>query len=186
MMDENQLKEEIKLFKENFGGQEGFLKSIRSLLIGLDVSDEEKKRIQTVFADKVLLNIVRRRMIQQPSDDVGLGGMSDLWMQSNDKLHGASVDMITQTIKVGAKLTKYYKQVESLLSNPFGERINFNLDFDHIDESVSYSETACNLIARNLFIRSVDLVMAIISSLVKEKEETPDETVARIKKNSTK
>lgn len=185
-MNEDQLKEEIKLFKENFGGQEGLLKSVRSLLIGLDISEEEKKRIQIVFADKVLLNIVRRRMIQRPSDDVGLGGMSDLWMQSNDKLHGASVDMITQTIKVGAKLNKYYKQAEALLSDPFGEKINFGIDFDHIDDSISYSETACDLIARNLFIRSVDLVMAIINSLAKEKEETVDETVERIKKNSTK
>ena len=184
MMDENQLKEEIKVIKEHL--TEDILLSVRSLLLGHEVSDEQKKVIQAAFSNPQLLTIVRRRIIQRETDNVPLGSMSDLWLQANDRLHGGSVDTITQTIKVGAKLNKLYKQMEAILQNPFQDQINFGIDFEHIDDSINYAETACDLIARNMFVRSVDFVMAIIKNLIGTKEESADEAVERVKKNSTK
>lgn len=185
MMNEQQLKDEIKLFKENLAS-EGLLKSVRSLLIGLEVSDEEKKQIQAVFSNKELLNILRRRATQRATDDAPLGSISDYWMQSTDKLFGTSLDLTVQTIKVGAILNKHYKDMESLLADPFRQPINFGIDFDHIDSGVNLSETACHLVARNLFVRSVDFVLSLIHSLTKQPDETSEETLARIKKDSTK
>jgi hypothetical protein len=185
MMNETQLKEEIKLFKENLGS-EAMLKSVRSLLLGLEISDEQKKQIQAVFSNKTLLDIFRRRVNQRVTDDADLGSISDYWMQSTDKLIGGSGDIAIQTIKIGAKLINHVKKMEELLQDPFQEPINFGVDFEKIDSSVSFSETTCSLVARNLFIRSVDFVLRLILSLVQSPEETPEQTVERLKKDSTK
>jgi len=184
MMDENQLKAEIKVLKEHLTPD--ILLTVRSLLLGQEVSDEQKKVIQAAFSNSELLMMVRRRIIQRETDVVPLGSMSDMWLQANDRLHGGSPDMIAQTIKVGAKLNKLYKQMESILQNPFQEQINFGIDFDRIDESINFAETACNLIARNMFVRSVDFVMSLIKNLIGTPEETTEQAVERVKKNSTK
>lgn len=185
MMNEEQLKQDIKLFKENLS-DEGLLKSIRSLLIGLEVSDEQKKQIQAVFSNKTLIDIIRRRISQRVEDDASLGSISDYWMQSTEKLLGTSPDMMIQTLKVGATLNRHYKAMEALLADPFLKPINFGVDFENVDNGVNPSETACNIVARNLFIRGVDFVLSIVQTLTKHQEETPEQTVDRLKKDSTK
>ncbi len=185
MMNEEQLKSEIKLFKEHLSS-EGLLKSIRSLLIGLEVSEDEKKQIQSVFSNKILIDIIRRRVAQRVTDDAPLGSMSDYWMQSTDKLLGTSGDLILQTLKVGALLNRHYKSMEALLADPFQKPINFGVDWDNTDSVINHSDTACHIIARNLFIRSTDFVLALILNITKEPEETPEQALERVKKNSTK
>lgn len=186
MMDEQQLKEEIKVFKEHFFGQEVLLKSIRSLLIGLEVSDEEKKRIQAVFSNQAVLTMFRHRIYQLDTDDVPLGSLNDLWMGLDAKLQGASTDAIYQAIKVRTRIIKLFQQIESYLRNPFQEKIDLKVNFDVIEHSFNLAETACDIMARNMYIKSVDMVLAVIHSLTKNKEETPEEIVEKIKKDSSK
>lgn len=187
-MDENQLKEEIKLFKEYFSGQEGLLKSIRSLLIGLDVSDADKERIKSIFAKKEVRDIVRRRIYQLDTDDVPLGAMNDLWMGLDSKIQGASPDAVIQAIIVRKNLVDLFTNIDSYLQDPFQPKIDLKITQEAIEvaNADKVMEIACDIIARNMYIKAVDMVLAIIHNLTQNKEETPDEAVKRIKKDSTR
>ena len=186
MMDEATLKEEIALFKEYFSGQEGLLKSIRSLLIGLDVPDEEKKRIQAVFSSKPLLEAFRHRIYQLETDDVPLGQVNDLWMGLDARLQGASIDAITQAIKVRTRVIRLFEKIESYLQDPFQEKLDLRVSLAQLENSFNLSESACDLMARNMYIKSVDMVLAIVQNITQKKEESPEEVLARVRKDSTK
>lgn len=185
-MDEDMLKDEIALFKQHFSDQEGLLKSIRSLLIGQDVSEEEKKRIKAVFSNKDVLNALRHRVYQLETDDVPLGQMNDLWMGLDARLQGASIDAIFQAIKVRTRLARLFEKIELYLIDPFQEKLDLKVNLDVLEHSFNLNETACDIMARNMYIKSVDMVLAIIHSLTQGKDETPEEVLARVRKDSTK
>lgn len=186
MMDEKQLKEEIRILKEQFGGQEDLLKLTRSLLIGLTVSDEDKKRIQTAFSNQAVRTIIRHRIYQLPTDDVPLGSMNDIWMSLDAKIQGASPDAVIQALKVRTKLVALFEKVESYLENPFQETIDLKVDLGRVENTMNFPETACDILARNMYVKSVDMVMAIVFTLTSQKDETEEETIKRIRKDSTK
>jgi hypothetical protein len=186
MMDEQTLKDEIKLFKEHFSGQEGVLKSMRSLLIGLEVSEVEKERIKTVCSNKELRTAIRHRIYQIDTDDVPLGQMNDMWMGLDARLQGASIDAIVQAIKIRTKLIALFGKIESYLEDPFQAKVDLKVDANVLEHTMNFTESACDIMARNMYIKSVDMVLAIVSGIAGEKTETEAQALERIKKDSTK
>lgn len=180
---EPQLERDLKLIKENFAENEPLLKDIRSLLIGKKISDKSKEQIREMFKNDDLVRIVKNQIYQDSEDDIPIGQMNDFWMAA--KLEGVPYESISQTIIFRTKLLKLFRQIPTVLKNP---ELKMEVYEPFADES-SYDwnqRPDCDILARNIYVKSIDTAMFYLKIRAGTKKETPEETMERLKKDSSK
>lgn len=179
-----QQEKDLKLIKENFAENEPLLKDIRSLLISREISDKSREQIREMFKNEDLVRIVKNQIYQDDTDDVPVGQMNDFWMNAN-KIEGMSYEQIQQSVIFRTKVLKLLRQIPIVLKNP---ELKIDIYEPPADEK-SYVWTErpdCDILARNLYIKSVDTAMFYLKLRAGTKKETPEETMERLKKDSMK
>ncbi len=172
---------EIDLIKRTFKGAEYLLKSVRAVFFGADVSAEDRQALKKLFADDEVKEAVRKKMYPLlKTDNVPIGQVADFWMGTESHILGASRDTIHQAVASKEKVLKMLTQSFDNLTNPKGELVSL----EYSAESIELDPLQIGLLARNLYIRSVETGLNFVKLTAEQITETPAQTKARTKKDS--
>src|SRR5260221_468240 len=100
---------EVAILRATFKDNEYLLKLVRSVLLGFDIAEEDKKLIKGTFADESTREALRKKIYPVLSMDVPIGHTADFWMGIEKQVFGASPDLIRQIIESKSLLLRYFK-----------------------------------------------------------------------------
>lgn len=180
-MNEQQEKDAI-LIKNNFADNDELLMNMRSLLLGREIPQKVKDQIAEMFKNEDLVRIVKNTIFQEISDNPPLGQMNDFWMGA-DRIAGATREVVYQTIVSRVRVLKMFKKIPEILRNP---EIKIDLNYEPSEITLMTEDVGCDLLARNLYVRTVDVGMYMLKLVAGKKAETPEEQKKRLEQNSNK
>jgi len=173
----------LNLIKSTFAGNDELLKKIRSLLIGQPTSEEDRNLIREVFKNEDLITIVKNKIFQEITDDIPVGELNDFWMGA-DRIAGQPEEVIQQALIYRMKVLKMFRNVSVILRNPELKVEIFEMPSD--EKSLVWSQRPdCDLLARNLYIKTIDTGLFMLKIIAGEKSETPEEQAKRLFKDSS-
>lgn len=171
---------EIDLIKTTFAENEELLKNLRKLWFGADLSKEVKEDIKNTFSNKDLLEAVRHKVYGLNNFDTPIGQLSDFWVGVEKQIFGASRDTIEQAVQSKILVLGMFEKAFKLLENPDGERVVVDFKPSMVDG------LQIALIARNLYMQAIETSLITILTIAGKKEETLEETLKRLQKDSNK
>lgn len=168
---------ELLLIKEAFAENEDLLKAVRNLFFGVEISPEEKNAIKQTFSNPDVLEAVRHKIYGLNNFNTPIGQLSDFWMGAEQQIFGASRDTIQQAIGVKKQVLLMFTKAFKLLENPDGEKVSTELVEDDL---------GIGLISRNLYMKAIDTGLFTILQIAGKKDETLEDVMKRLEKNSSK
>lgn len=173
---------DIELIKATFAENDYLLIAVRKLFFGAVLTKEEKESIKSSFKDERVIEVLRRKIYPIFNPATPVGQISDPWLGAEEQIFGASRDTIFQAVNSKAvAITMFEKAFESL-SNPDGEQVS--IEFNPV--SLTVDELAVNLIARNLYMKAVETGLLGVKMIAGKKDETIEQTLARLQQDSSK
>lgn len=183
MKDEKRMRvsdEELELLKSAFADDYDFLLVIRNLFFGLDVTQEQAKRVEDTFGgNEKLLQLMRKMFLPEVSGEIPLGQTIDLWLSVEIK--DKDDEEVKSVLESRARLIENLEQTMQLLFEPTLKPVDIRINPKKIKD---YSKV--DVLVRNSFIAHIEQVLMQISILSGKKEETVEQIKERLKKNSTK
>lgn len=177
---------EIETLKKAFADNEGFLVSIRALLLGFPVKKSEADVIESVFKDKDVREAFRNKLYLKLSPTTPIGQGGDYWYGTDTEIVGKDPETIGQIINSKHRVLEMLEQAMALLENPFSKENKISLDFKSTKEDPFQIE----FLARNKYINTVQTALSIVKVVSGMKSETPEQTKKRLldenQKNSNK
>jgi hypothetical protein len=168
---------ELRIIKDTFADNEDLLKSVRKLLFGAEISLQEKENIKNTFSNPEVLEAVRHKIYGLNNFDTPIGQLSDFWMGAESQMFGAPLPQIKQAIEVKTKVLAMFTKGFELLVNPDGEKVSTEIVID---------ELGVGIIARNLYMKAIDMGLFTVLNIAGKKGETIEELYKRLEKNSAK
>lgn len=169
---------ELMLIKTTFAENEDLLKAVRNLFYGVEISDAEKAVIKQTFSNPDVVEAVRHKIYGLNNFNTPIGQLSDFWMGAEQQIFGASRDTIKQSIGVKVQVLDMFTKAFKLLENPDGEKVSTKVDIE--------DELGINIIARNLYMKAIDTGLFTILTIAGKKDETLEDVLKRLEKNSNK
>lgn len=171
---------EIELLRRTFKDNEDLLKKMRALFFGFSLSDEDKKVIKNTFASEELKVLVRKSIFPILNPDVPIGQVADFWLGTEQNVFGQMKDTIYQAVNSKQDVLDMLKIAMKLLDDPDGEKISL----EYKPSMYLEDDLQINLLARNLYIRTIESGLLIIKNIADTKEETPAQKAKRLKADS--
>lgn len=172
---------DIDLIKSAFAENDELLISIRKLFFGVDISEDEKETIKSTFSNPELVDVFRKKVYGVNNFDTPVGQLSDFWLGAETQIFGATRDTVFQVIESKKQVLQMFEKVFNLLNNPDGERVS--VDFT---PSSLVDDLGVNLIARNLYMKAIETSLLSLKALAGAKNESVEETVKRLQRDSSK
>jgi hypothetical protein len=172
------------VFEKYFKDNDDLLRSMRSLMFGLALSDAEKKIIVDTFADKELLTFIYRRFlpsyVTSSDKNTQIGGTSDVWLGVEEMLFGRSPEEIKQTVGYKALSIEMTQKALELLENPDAHKI----DLTYSPALYMDDPLQINLLARNIYLRHIDKQLAFLYVISRVDTMSKAEIEQKLKMNS--
>lgn len=172
---------DIEVIKATFADNEALLVLLRKLFFGKDISEDEKKLIKSTFSNPEVVEVLRRKVYPVQNFDGGLLQFNDFWLDAESQVFGASRDTIYQAIESKKLIKAMLEKAFNLLINPDGEKVV--IDYDPIIEA---DPLGVKMIARNLYIRSIQTALITVHLIAGRKDETPEQATKRLLSDSAK
>lgn len=172
---------EQDLLKSIFKDNEYLLKLMRSVFLGFDLIKEEKVLLTKTFKNEELLDVVRKKFYPSFTKDAPIGQFTDFWLGVETQIFGASRDTINQAVNSKLLVRKLLEQAFELLKNPDLENIILPQE-----TPLNLDELQVNLLARILYMKTVETGLHYIKIIVDTPEKTAEEIKASAKLNSSK
>lgn len=175
---------EVELLRGAFEGNEELLKNIRLLAYGLPLSESDKKTIWNTFSDGLLKRAFRRKIypiFEEDMPDISVNSLADFWYGIENNVNGKDRDTIYQNI-----------ESKEIVKNMFGKMMNILVGLDDKPIDLSYvgspvsDPLGIQLIARNLYIRSINEGINVIKMIVDKSKETSTIIKKKQAQNSSK
>jgi hypothetical protein len=173
---------DIELIKATFAENDFLLISVRKLFFGAVLTEEEKNSIKQAFKDPKVIEVLRRKIYPVFNPTTPVGQISDPWLGVEEQIFGASRDTISQAVNSKAIAISMFEQAFDSLANPDGEQVS--IQFDPL--SINADELAINLIARNLYMKAIETGLLGVKMIAGKKDETIEQTLARLQQDSSK
>ncbi len=170
--------EDASVIRGVFSKNEYLLKTLRNLLLGLELSDSDKELVSVVLKDEKIKKIILQRFFPTISNEMDMGQAYDMWTGLD--LVGKSPLESKQTIEVRQRMIEQTKIALALLDNPNGTK-----------PSIAYStlisdEFGIELTARNRFIGHIVYQCQLLGLIAGTEEPTAKEIKERQEKDSSK
>lgn len=173
---------ENQLIQQVFGDNEGTLKTIRALFLGLQVNEEEQKAIKSLFTDAHLRAMMKRKFLPELDRDTPIGTVQDIWLGIETDIFGQPQNTIFQSIQYKDLSIGYTRMALALLENPNGPQPDISYDAKASDPS----GLGIKLLARNMFIRHVEKQLLAIWIIANHKTADPKDVAERLGKDSSR
>jgi hypothetical protein len=173
--------EEISLIKETFAENDALLQILRKLFYGLELTEGEKKIVKDTFKKDQVVEVLRRKVYGTFNLNTPIGHVSDFWMGVEQQIFGASRDTIYQSIESKKLIKTMFEKGFKLLQNPDGERVK--LDAEPVIEA---DPLGIKMIARNLYLKAIETALFTVKTIAGKKEEKLEDTMKRLKQDSSK
>lgn len=176
------LAKDMELIKKTFKDKDALLLSVRALMFGIDLLDDERANIKSVFADPELRSLIQRRFLPDimGSRELPLGQIQDVWLGAEQMTFGAPAMQIEQATKYKARSMEFTKHALVLLENPNGTAVPYKVS-TYEDDPLQI-----DLMARNMYLRHVDQQLMMLSLIANQAEESPKVEAERRVRNSAK
>lgn len=173
---------EAEVLRTAFKGNEYLLKVMRSLFFSFEVSETDKDLVRSTFKNAELRYAVRKKLYPELSNDMPIGQVADFWMGTETQVFGAQRDTIYQSIHAKKEVLKMFRKAMYLLENPDGEKISLDYDPDR----VALDDLQINLIARNIYLKSVENALYFIKMTAEQEVLSSKQIAEKNKKDSAK
>lgn len=174
--------QEAEVIRRVFKGNDYLLKAIKALLYGQPITEQEGKLIESTFSDKEVLNTFVNKFFPrfERNDDLPLNSVSDIWLGQETDIKGNTKDTIYQVVESKKVMIEHLKKAVKLLTDTKAERVDLSVRDTIIDP------LQINLLARNIYIRSVAITLEYINSIANTPVVTEKEKEIKKLKNSSK
>lgn len=172
---------EISFIKSIFADNDELMIIIRKLFFGIDITDTEKDLIKNTFSTSEAREVFRKKVYGLDNYDTPVGQLSDFWMGIEQQIFGASRDTIYQAVESKKLVLQMFETAFKLLENPDGEKVDISKF-----SSILHDELQVGLIARCLYMKAIETSLATIKIIAGAKDESVDETIKRLEKDSSK
>ncbi len=171
---------DIDLIKRTF--DEGLLRSMRNLFLGLEVSDSEKELIKTTFKSAELRALMRKRFVPRISPETPLGHELDVWDGVEKMVFGYSESTAYQALHYKQLAIDMAETCLNLLEDPNGPRPK--LDYSPV--MYPNDNLGVQLCARNIFISMVKTQLLTFYLTTLQKDEPEQVKKGKREKDSAK
>lgn len=174
---------ELELLKSVFAENDELLETIRDLFFGLEITNDQKDSITSIFKNDDLKKLFIRRFLPEIRKGVPVGQSVDLW--TGVEVIGKNPIEIVQVVTARAKLIEMVKVSLALLDNPNGSVVDLNF-VPRIMGVGTDSDLQVELISRNQFISHVETQLIMIKVISGQKVESVEQAKQRLTNNSNK
>ena len=175
--------EEIKLIKATFKGNDKLLQLTRAVMLGLDLTEDEKEAVKSAYSSEPLMKIMYKRFLPRLSKEEGIGQISDTWLGVETQVFGHSKETIYQAIQYKKGAIELTQRALNLLQSPdSGDKI----DVDYDPDRYMADELGVNLLIRNQYVRHVENQLTFLKVISDFNDESKEDAQKRLKKDSTK
>jgi hypothetical protein len=178
--------EHAQLLRSTFKGNEDALKLIRALLFGFELTDAEKGTIRGLFtSNDELLIAVQKKIYSRMTKDAPIGNNPDIWVGVENQIQGQHPDTINQILMAKNRSVEMLDAGMELLRDPdkFVVQNVHNYDPKRL---LSADPFGIELLARNLYVKSIENGMNFIMILCNLSDEDAKKVGENLAKNSTK
>lgn len=175
---------ELSLIKNTFSGDnEEIITLIRKVFLQDKLTKNEINQLAFISENPKLLMLCKKTFYPEIEVDSPLHQMVDLWMTVDVKEKSPSE--VVEGLKVRAKLSELILEGLQRLEEPKEKGgknlVDYTPDFTETD-----GDTFTRLVSRTAMIQHVEMQLAQLVLLAGQKEETVEETLTRLEKNSAK
>jgi hypothetical protein len=175
--------QEQLLFEKYFKDNEVLLKSIRSLLLGLPVSSEQKALIKNTFSDELLYTYIRKRFYPTYKDESAqIGGLIDVYLGVEQMCFAQEPHVIEQAVKYKEVSLELTRKGLSLLLDP--DKKGVKIDLDAMILPIDKDPLQISLLGRNIYIRHIDKQLSVLYVVANADKMTPQEIQKRLQLDS--
>lgn len=176
--------QEQLLFEKYFKENEVLLKSIRSLLLGLPVTVDQKSLIKETFSDEILYTYIRKRFYPTYKDESAqIGGLIDVYLGVEQMCFAQEPHVIEQAVKYKEISLELTRQGLSLLKDPDSKKVK--IDLDEMVRPIDEDPLQVNLLGRNIYIRHIDKQLSVLYVIANADKMTPQEIQKRLQLDSS-
>lgn len=174
---------ELGIIKSVFSENDDLLKSLRKFFLDLELNAVDTNNIDTQIKPKPeVLKLLRKTFRPTLDGEAPFHQVIDLWFTVD--LKGKTSDIAIEELASRGKLIKYLDAKLSILE---GKEVE-NITFDSLDysEDKTDSDNFIDVVTRNTLIGHVEMQLTQLLTLAGLKDETVDDTLDKLKLNSTK
>ena len=171
---------ELSILKNTFAENEDLLILLRKVMIQANLTEGEDILARKTFNNEELIKVLRRLFLPEIEPDAPINQIVDMWVETYNQNKDKFGDEVEPKLEARERVIAYIKQqIESL--NGEGD-----ITIDIKEFEVKNPNIYINFIAHSELYRHIEMMLMQIKLLAGNKDETPDETLKRLKKNSTK
>ena len=174
---------ELSIIKNTFADNEELLKVIRKvfLQIPLDIIDQES--LKNIKGNRSLLEVIRKAFLPVIDAKAPLHQIVDLWQTLEIK--NKTPEMVAIDAMAREKLIEY---IDQQLLRLEGEPLVGGIEFErlHGAKNKEVEDIYIDLMVRNTIIGHTEMQISQFLILAGKKEETVEETLKRLAKDSAK
>lgn len=168
---------ELSLIKNTFCGKEELLVAIRKFIIQLPLTVDEKKLIASIQENKEVLAVIRKAFLPELDGDAPINQVVDLWL---------TIDLKDKTPEQAVSIIKTRKILISFIEQQLSQLEGVKPETIKTLNSLVKSGKTEELIARNTVISHTEQQLQMFTILAGLAEETVEQTMERLQKNSSK
>lgn len=174
---------ELNTIKSTFSENDDLIKALRKHFLQLPLSAVDQAILGTIKGKEAVLKVIRKAYLPEIDGDAPIHQVVDLLLTL--KIDDKTPELAYPHILARHKLIEYIDgQLKFLEVNGNAANLNFvylgNIDNKKADDAY------VDLLARNTFISHNEQQLSMFLLLAGRKDETPEQTMARIQKDSTK
>lgn len=171
--------DELLLIKNAFADNDALLKAVRKMFLQLPLREEEKTAINSFKDKKDLIGAIRKFFLIEIDGDAPLNQVSDWWFSL--LLVDKTPEEAMPHILARKMVRKYLWQQLDVLEGG-KENLKF-ADFSITDDA---EESYVNLLVHNSLIQHIEQQLMNIKFFASLKNETPEEAIEGLKRDSNK
>ncbi len=172
---------ELATIKGVFADNDLAITAIRKVFLEDELSDNEAKALKSAMKTDEVKNVLRRHFSPQLKVDAPIGQVQDRMMLVRPEEH----DPLTTTL-LAAAMEQTIACIDSHVEEIFGGTPAMSYKSLYTLDTDKPEETYVGLKARNEYIMQVERLTHHLQLLAGRKEETPEETVKRLQKDSSR
>lgn len=173
--------EEMGVIKNTFSdNHEAYTHAIRNLFYQGNLTQDDKSIISMIKNNEVLRRVMRKSFLPEIDIDAPLHQIIDLWMtvELKDK------DDRTARININSR-KKLIEYIDQQLNSITGGKETIRFDSFLNMKAKTTDAMLVGIFTRNILLSHVEQQLNVLFNLAGTKDETPQETLARLAKDST-